>query len=107
MEIQDCLKPRSNGTELFVHIQPRASQPGIVGLIGNHVKIRVKAPPTEGKANAELQRLLAQQFQVMIRDVEMIGGHTSKQKRILIKGMTCQQIQENLRELSCFQSPAN
>ncbi len=107
MKIENCLKQRSNGTEVHVYIQPRASQPGIMGLFGNLLKIRVTSPPSEGKANAELQRLLAKHFQVAIRDVQMIVGHTSRQKRVIIKGKTWQEIRDSLSDLSCFQSLPN
>lgn len=66
------------------HLQPKASKTEVVGLHGNALKVRIKAPPVEGKANAELIRFLAKEFAVSKRDVVLISGELSRQKRIRI-----------------------
>jgi uncharacterized protein (TIGR00251 family) len=55
-------------------------------LHGEALKIRVSAPPIEGRANAELQRYLAHVFGVPQRSVTQIGGESSRQKRFCIEG---------------------
>lgn len=69
---------------LQVHVQPGASRSGLAGLHGDAVKIRLQAPPVDGKANAELCRFLAGLFQVKRQDVCVISGETSRQKRVRI-----------------------
>lgn len=66
------------------HLQPKASKTEVVGLHGDALKVRIKAPPVEGKANAELIRFLAKEFAVSKRDVVLISGELSRQKRIRI-----------------------
>ncbi len=51
------------------HLQPKASKTEVVGLHGDALKIRIKAPPVDGKANLELIRFLAKEFDVSKRDV--------------------------------------
>jgi uncharacterized protein (TIGR00251 family) len=50
------------------------------------LKVRVRAIPSDGEANAALGRVLAKAFAVPPRDVEIISGHTSRIKRVKISG---------------------
>lgn len=69
---------------LAVHIQPRASQTGVVGVHANRLKIKTTAAPVDGKANEEVGKLLAKLFGVAKSQVELLQGHTSKDKRFCI-----------------------
>jgi hypothetical protein len=82
--------------ELRIHCQPRASQTEIVGLHGDAIKVRLAAPPVEGQANAELCQFLAQYFGVVRQEVQILSGKSARQKRVLIKGKTAQEIQDCL-----------
>lgn len=53
-------------------------------LADESIKIRIAAPAEYGKANAELIGYLAKQFQVPKRQVEIVSGHTSRQKLVKI-----------------------
>ena len=66
------------------HLQPRASRDEFSGLHGESLKIRIKAPPVDGKANDYLVKFLAKQFGVSKRDVTIIGGELSREKRVRI-----------------------
>ena len=66
------------------HLQPRASKDEFCGLHGDSLKVRIKAPPVEGKANSYLIKFLAKQFGVSKRDVEIITGELSREKRVRI-----------------------
>jgi uncharacterized protein (TIGR00251 family) len=83
---------RSEGVEIRIHIQTRASKTEIVGLYGQALKIRIAAPPVDGQANAELCRFLARQFGVSQQFVQVISGFSSRQKRVFIKGRTLSEI---------------
>ena len=88
MELGKCAIERSEGVEIRIHIQPRASKTEIVGLYGNALKIRIAAPPVDGQANAELSRFLARQLGIPQQYVQLISGLSSRQKRIFVKGKT-------------------
>lgn len=72
---------------LFLHIQPGAKQTEFVGLHGERLKIRIKAPPVDGKANAEIIRFLAAQFCVTKSQIEIISGDLGRQKTVQITGL--------------------
>jgi uncharacterized protein (TIGR00251 family) len=67
-----------------VRVQPRASRDEIVGIQGNHLKIRITAPPVDGKANAHLIQFLAQEFGVPKSRITLIGGESGREKRLQI-----------------------
>ena len=69
---------------IVLHIQPGAKKTEIVGTHGDALKIRLAAPPVDGKANAELVRFLADAFGVPQRQVTIVRGETSRQKSVRI-----------------------
>jgi uncharacterized protein (TIGR00251 family) len=76
-----------------VRVAPRASRSAAVGEHGGALKVRVAAPPVEGAANEELARLLAKEFGVPARDVEVLSGHASKSKVVRVRGARCEVLQ--------------
>jgi uncharacterized protein (TIGR00251 family) len=70
---------------LQVYLQPRASKDEIVGPYDGSLKIRVCAPPVDGKANKHLQKFLAKTFSVPASSVILLKGETSRNKRFVIK----------------------
>ena len=82
--------------ELRIHCQPRASKTEIVGLHGDALKVRLVAPPVEGQANTELCLFLARYFGVLRQEVQILSGKGARQKRVLIKGRTVQEIRDRL-----------
>jgi uncharacterized protein len=69
---------------LAVHIQPRASQTGVVGIHANRLKIKTTAAPVDGRANEEVCKLLAKLFGVAKSQVVLLQGQTSRDKRFCI-----------------------
>ena len=96
MDLGTYTLERSEGVEIRIHIQPRASKTEIVGLYGQALKIRIAAPPVDGQANAELCRFLARQLGVPQQFVQVISGFSSRQKRVFIKGRTLSEIEAGL-----------
>jgi uncharacterized protein (TIGR00251 family) len=77
----------SNGAITFnVRVVPRASRTEVVGEHDGALRVRVAAPPFEGAANEELMRFVAKSLNVAAREVEIVGGHTSKSKRLRVRG---------------------
>ncbi len=87
----------SNGAVTFsVKVVPRASKNQIAGMEGDAVKIRLTAPPVEGKANAALVRFLAETLGVSRAQIEIVTGHASRHKVVRVRGVTAKQIESML-----------
>ncbi len=69
---------------LRLRIQPKASRDTFVGPHGDDFKIRITAPPVDGKANAHLIKLLAKAFGVPRSQVTLVSGETSRSKCLRI-----------------------
>jgi uncharacterized protein (TIGR00251 family) len=78
---------RWDGEDLILecHLQPKASRDEFAGLHGERLKIRLTAPPVDGKANAHLLAFLASAFAVGKSQVSLESGQQSRQKRVRIK----------------------
>ncbi|MDA8216179.1 MAG: DUF167 domain-containing protein [Dehalococcoidales bacterium] len=73
--------------QLRVRVVPRAKGNQIAGWEGDTVKVRLTAPPVEGKANKALVDFLAEQLGVSKSAVTIVSGHSARQKRIEIAGL--------------------
>jgi hypothetical protein len=73
---------RQEGDRLIVtlHIQPGAKRSEVAGLHGDALKIRLAAPPVDGKANAALLEFLAAAFDVPLKQVTLKQGASSRRK---------------------------
>ncbi len=78
----------SNGAVSFqVRVVPRANKSEIVGVEGAALKIRLKAPPVEGKANEALVKFLAERLAVSKSQIEILSGHTARTKVVRVRGI--------------------
>ena len=84
-------------TELKIRLVPRSSRDQLVSCLGDQLKIKITAPPVEGRANQALIAFLAKQLGIAKSRVELVGGETSKQKRILIHGLNLDEIHALLK----------
>ena len=75
-----------------VHVQPRAKHAGLAGMHGDALKVKVTAPPEGGRANEDVARVLAEALGVPRSGVEIVAGHTSRRKRVRIRGVTAEQV---------------
>jgi hypothetical protein len=76
----------ADGVLVRIRVQPRASRAEVVGLHGDRVRVRISAPPVEGRANDELIRLMAQQLDLPQSSIWLVSGATSRSKTIMITG---------------------
>ncbi len=83
---------------LTVRIQPRASRNGIVVMEGGGLKIRLTAPPVDGAANEALVRFLADVLSLPKSQVEIVTGHTSRDKIVRIAGISREEAEQVLKE---------
>ncbi|GAB1394495.1 DUF167 family protein YggU [Rhodocyclaceae bacterium] len=81
---------------LNLHIQPGAKKTEVVGLHGDALKIRLAAPPVDGKANEALLAFIAEKIGARKTAVELVSGQTSRTKRIRVGGMAPEIIQAAL-----------
>jgi uncharacterized protein len=71
-------------TILKIYIQPRSSRNEIVGPFRDGIKVKVTAPPIEGKANEALIRFLAKEWEIPTSSIEIVKGHHSREKTLKI-----------------------
>ncbi len=90
----------AGGCQISLYVQPAAKKSEVVGLHGeNHLKVKVKAPPEDGKANKELIRLLATTLAMSKKDIEILRGDKSRNKDILLHGQKIDYVQATLLTL--------
>ncbi len=72
---------------MLVHIQPGASSSAVAGMHGDRLRIRIQAPPVDGRANQALERFLAEQLEVAPSRVRVVAGITSRRKTVEVSGV--------------------
>ncbi len=81
---------RQDGDDLllFLKIQPRSSKDQFAEILGSERKLRIKAPPVDGKANTYLIKYLAKSLHLAKSRVILESGHNSRSKRIRLLDIT-------------------
>lgn len=80
---------RDDGIVLNVRVVPRATKDGIAGILGDEaIKVRIQAPPVEGKANAHLVKFLSKYWKIPRADIQILYGETGRNKRLMISNPT-------------------
>ncbi len=74
------------GRAIKVKAVPRSKKRGLLGIEGDIIKIGLKSPPEEGKANEELIAFLSEYLRVKRSDIKIIKGMASRNKTVFIKG---------------------
>ena len=86
-----------NQTVIFsVRVQPRASKDEIAGEMDGALKIRLRAPAVEDRANEALIEFLAQTLNTSKAAVRILSGERSRTKRIEVRGITTDQVHQLL-----------
>ena len=86
----------ANSCTVAIKVIPNAPRTEIVGRLGGAVKIKVHAPPVEGRANEALCEFLAEKLRLPRRAVTVLRGTSSQQKVIRIQGLTSAEAQLRL-----------
>jgi uncharacterized protein (TIGR00251 family) len=73
---------------LSIRVIPRAAKSAITGKRGDALLVRLAAPPVDGAANAALVEFVARAFGRPKRDVTIVSGHKSRDKRVSIDGLS-------------------
>lgn len=75
----------AQGLLLKIAAQPKGSTRKIMGLHGDSLKVSLNTPPVDGAANEALLDFLAEEWALGGRDLELVSGHKSRQKQLLLK----------------------
>jgi uncharacterized protein (TIGR00251 family) len=82
------LRDEGGALVLALHVQPGAARTEVAGVHGAgkeaRLRVRLAAPPVDGKANAVLRHFLADAFDVPLRNVTLVRGQASRQKTIRV-----------------------
>ncbi|MDQ5918436.1 MAG: uncharacterized protein QG660_1549 [Pseudomonadota bacterium] len=85
--MSDWLRVAADGRlTLTLHIQPGAKKTEVAGEHGDALKIRLAAPPVDGKANAALLAFIAERLGVPKSAVTLKSGQTSRRKVVEVEG---------------------
>jgi uncharacterized protein (TIGR00251 family) len=88
IQLREC----EGGFSFLVRVQPRASRNEIDGERQGALRIRLNAPPLEGRANEALRRFLADCLNVPLGAVKIASGQRSRVKRVEVQGVRAEQI---------------
>ena len=95
---EDWLRESAGRTTLTLHIQPGAKKTEVVGKHGDALKIRLAAPPVDGKANAALINFVADRLGLAKSAVSLKSGQTSRRKVLEITAAPQDTAQRLMRE---------
>ena len=88
-----------NGAVIFkIRAQPRAAKTEMVGEYSGALKLRIAAPPVDGKANDEVVKFFSKLFEVPNRNVEIVSGESSRDKIIRILNVSMARVQTLLNK---------
>jgi len=90
------VQENDRGLTFRIKVIPRSRRSEIVGVHDEVLKIKIKAPPVDGKANEELVAFLARHLGVKPSSLAIVGGHTSPLKTIRVTGMEARTLSERL-----------
>ncbi|HWH38821.1 MAG TPA: DUF167 domain-containing protein [Usitatibacter sp.] len=83
-----CRRDADGTLVLAIHAQPGAKRTEVAGVHGEALKVRIAAPALEDRANEALAAFLAERFGVPRRNVVLLSGQKSREKRFRIAGTT-------------------
>ncbi|MDO9542132.1 MAG: DUF167 domain-containing protein [Kiritimatiellia bacterium] len=85
---QGWIKPSNNGIRLAIHAVPKAARDAVQGLHGDALKIRLHAPPVDGKANEALLAFLSRKLNIPKGNIALKSGANQRRKIISISGIS-------------------
>lgn len=86
------LQEKDGAVTFRVRVQPRASRDEAAGEHNGAIKLRITAPPVDGRANEACRRLLAKLLGVSPSAVEIISGQSSRDKLIRVDQVSAEQV---------------
>jgi uncharacterized protein len=94
------------GAAVTVHVTPRAKRSEMVEISPEGtLRIRLTAPPVEGKANKELIKLLAQILDIPQSRIEIVAGETGRDKLVAIHDLSMQEVEVRIHDWLSIKHP--
>ena len=90
------LRETKEGLLLTIRVTPRSARDEIVGTHGNALKIRLNAPPVDGKANSQLIRFLGERLKVPLSRIQIVRGRMGREKQVLVTGLRPEELRSRL-----------
>jgi len=84
------------GVTFAVKVHPRARKSAITGELGDALKVSLRAPPIDGKANEACIEFFANLLKVPRASVSIAAGQSSRSKIVRVAGVTAQQVRDRL-----------
>jgi len=85
-----------NEVKISLRVYPNASRNELVGFTDEVLRVKVSAPPSKGKANRELITFLSQLLGVGKDSVNIVKGHTTRNKVVAIDGLSQEEVMKRL-----------
>lgn len=90
------VREEKDGVVFKVRVQPRAAKNQVSGLYEDALKLRLTAPPVDGEANEACRAFLAGLLAIPRSRVEIVSGHTGRNKMIRVTGISAEQVLKKL-----------
>jgi uncharacterized protein len=87
-DVEAAVRDHPEGATVALRVVPRAPRTELAGRHGRSLKLKVHAPPVEGAANEVVRRFVADLADVRPADVELLQGERSRDKIVLVRGVT-------------------
>jgi hypothetical protein len=84
------------GTRIRVRLTPRSSRDAVLGLEAGVYRVKLTAPPVEGKANKALVSFLSKLLRVPKGALAIVSGERSREKTLSVQGMTAEEVRKAL-----------
>ncbi|MBM3131430.1 MAG: YggU family protein [Chloroflexi bacterium] len=84
------------GTQIRIHLQPNAKRDELVSFENGTLRVRIAAPPVEGKANKRLVDFLSEVLDISKSSITIQKGLASKEKRVEIRGLSPSELESRL-----------
>jgi hypothetical protein len=96
--VADDLFDIGSDGDVFIrlHVQPGAGRTAVMGRHGAALKVKVGAPPADGRANTAVLALVADTLAVPVAQVELVAGPASRSKRVRVRGVEADDVRRAL-----------
>lgn len=91
IKLPSYIKETQSGIVVQIRVQPGSAGSKVIGPEGDQIKIKLHAPPVLGAANKELVQILKKLLKIPKKNIQILHGEKSRNKRVEIKGITCKE----------------